>query len=519
MNVARKKQIRLWPVVLIVALAGMALAVVQFGGDRSGQEKVVFTLLIAILTFLLLILWLILGSRLPWRTRLIAVLGVVLITSGLGFLFEIKGVTGNLVPILGWRWGSATPRNKADQEGMSLGKAGAAETDELSYPRFLGPSGNATLSGPALAADWESEPPREIWRRSVGAGWSAFAVSDGLALTQEQQGMQEQVVAYDLMSGEVVWRHSDTARYETTLGGVGPRATPTISAGRVYTLGATGILNALELGTGERIWTTDTLADAGSQNLEWGKSGSPLILQDLVVVSAGGQDGKSMLAYHKDNGELVWMGGSDRSGYSSPSLATVAGEEQVLILNHSSVASHSPHTGEVLWDYPWPKEFPNVAQPVPISADTILVSSGYGVGSKLLRVSRQEKGTREVELIWESPRLKAKFANFVLFEANVYGLDDGVLVCLDPATGERRWKKGRYGHGQLLLVGDKLLVLSETGVLTLVDPNPTGLVELGSVKVLEGKTWNNPALAGPYLLVRNHLEAAMYELPTRKEQA
>ncbi len=472
--------------------------------------------MIAILTFLLLLLWLILGSRLPWRTRLKCVLGVLLITLGFGLLFEIKGVTGNLLPILGWRWASAAPGSDADQEALPAGDAIEIEARGLSYPRFLGPRGNATLSGPAIAADWETEPPRELWRRPVGAGWSAFAVSEGLAITQEQHGSEEQVVAYDLMSGDVVWRHSDTARYETTLGGVGPRATPTISGARVYTLGATGILNAFELASGERLWTTDILSDAGARNQEWGKSGSPLIVQDLVVVSAGGEDGKSMLAYHRDDGELVWMGGSDRSGYSSPSLRTVAGEEQILILNYSTVASHSPDSGDILWEYPWPREFPNVAQPVPISPDTILVSSGYGVGSKLLRVSRQEQeaDNLDVELIWESPRLKAKFANFVLFEGNVYGLDDGVLVCLDPATGERRWKRGRYGHGQLLLVADKLLVLSETGVLTLVNPNPNSLVELGSVKVLDGKTWNNPALAGPYLLVRNHLEAAMYELPT-----
>ena len=177
------------------------------------------------------------------------------------------------------------------------------------------------------------------------------------------------------------------------------------------------------------------------------------------------------------------------------------------------MAAHSPTDGEVLWRYPWSYANPNVAQPVPISENTVLVSSGYGVGSKLLRVRVQEAGGLEVELVWESPRLKAKFANFVVFEGNVYGLDDGVLVCLDPETGERRWKKGRYGHGQMLLVADKLLILSETGELVLVSPNPVDLVELGKLQVLEGKTWNNPVLAGPYLLVRNHFEAVMYELP------
>jgi len=507
--------IRWWPVVVSGGLTVAALAVIHLVGDRSGQEKVLLSILVVVGWALILLLWLLMGSRLRWGSRLKVLLLVGLIAVTLGVSLEIEGVTGNLLPILGWRWSRDTPPDRKSATTPGEVSRGPFDGTERSYPRFLGPHGDGTLAGPRLDDDWQNHAPREIWRRSVGAGWSAFAVSEGVAITQEQHGSEEQVVAYDLMRGQVRWRHSDPTRYETSIGGVGPRATPTIVEQRVYTLGATGILNALSLRTGERLWSTNILSDASTPNQEWGKSGSPLVWQELVVVSAGGSDGKSMLAYDRNSGDLVWSGGDDRSGYSSPSLATIEGEEQILILNFSSVAAHEPRTGEILWEYPWPHANPNVAQPLPLSANTLLVSTGYGIGSKLLRIRRAGDGRFEPELIWESPRLKSKFANFVDYEGSVYGLDDGVLVCLDPATGKRRWKKGRYGHGQILLVGDRLLVLSETGVLVLVRPNPTGLEELGTVEVLEGKTWNNPALAGPYLLVRNHREAALYELSVR----
>jgi outer membrane protein assembly factor BamB len=144
------------------------------------------------------------------------------------------------------------------------------------------------------------------------------------------------------------------------------------------------------------------------------------------------------------------------------------------------------------------------------------VSAGYGIGSKLYQVAAAEGGALEASLLWESPRLKSKFANLVVHDGSVYGLDDGVLTCLDPATGERRWKAGRYGHGQVILVGTLLLVQTEEGELVLIEPSPDGLRELTRYQALDGKTWNPPALAGNLLVVRNDLEAAAYELPVAK---
>jgi outer membrane protein assembly factor BamB len=338
-------------------------------------------------------------------------------------------------------------------------------------------------------------------------------VAGAWAVTQEQHGEDEAVVGYELRSGRARWRHVDRAHYQTVMQ-VRPRATPTIHEDRVFTLGATGILNALDLRTGKRLWSRDILKDNGAESPSWGKSCSPLVLGGLVIVSAGGGGGKSLVAYDRESGAPVWAGGNDASGYGSAMLAELAGRKQLLIFNQKSVAAHDPGTGAVLWEHAWPGEQPNVSQPLPLSADRVLVSAGYGVGSKAFQVARAEEGTLTASVVWESPRLKAKFTNLVLHAGYVYGLDDGVLTCLDPASGERRWKEGRYGHGQVILVDDLLLVQTEEGEMVLVQPNPSSLAELSRFAALDGKSWNPPALAGPVLVVRNDLEAAAYELPT-----
>ena len=330
------------------------------------------------------------------------------------------------------------------------------------------------------------------------------------------------VVCYDLKSGLEQWSHSDHDRYEATPAGVGPRATPTIVEDRVYTLGATGILNCLDLATGERIWSEDILYDNGAELASWGMSGSPLVLDDLVVVSAGGGKGKSLVAYHKDTGERVWRAGSDPAGYSSPLITTLAGIPQILIFNFGGVVAHNPNDGQVLWRQPWPNTTECIAQPVPLPNDRLFVSSGYGIGCKLFQIAHDVDDLLKATLLWETPRLKAKFTNVVHRDGYIYGLDDGVFVCLDLADGQRKWKRGRYGHGQVILVDDSdgsreesdlLLVSAESGDVLLVEVNPNESKEVARFPALASKTWNNPALAGQYLLVRNDREAACYELP------
>jgi outer membrane protein assembly factor BamB len=292
------------------------------------------------------------------------------------------------------------------------------------------------------------------------------------------------------------------------IAGIGPRATPSLRDGRVFAQGAHGILNALDLASGRRLWSRDVVAENSGAVPEWGRSGSPLVLGGRVIVSAGGPAGRSLVAYDAATGTPLWSGGSDGVSYSSPARLTLGGREQVVILNKASVAGHDPETGEVLWQTDFPGGQPNVAVPVALDGERLLVSVGYGIGSKAYRVNGDGAA-----LLWETPRLKSKFANLVVHDGHVYGLDDGVLTCLDPASGERVWKGGRYGHGQLLLVGGLLLVQTEEGEVVMVEATPREHRELGRFTAFDGKTWNPPALAGRLLLVRNDREAAAFELP------
>jgi outer membrane protein assembly factor BamB len=498
----------------------------------TGQERTMRTAPIVLGTIVMLIAWLTLFSRLPRAIRVRAVIiGAAILTLAASAV-RIRGVTGDLVPILEWRWASheaaslpalppapPPPRTPPPPPTEDHPVPPPSPTDpeapfiRVQYPQLLGVNRDGVVADVRLARDWAAHPPRVVWRRAVGPGWSGFAVQNGIAVTHEQRGDRETVVAYRLSDGTPKWAHGDAAHYESTVAGEGPRATPTISRGRVFTLGSTGVLNAIALDTGHVIWTRNIGADHDSPEPEWGRSSSPLAVGDLVVVSAGGTNGRSLVAYHRDTGAPVWQAGDDRMSYSSPQLATLAGVRQIVILNHTTIVSHDPSTGRVLWQHAWPREQPSVAQPLLLPGDRALFSAGYGIGSRLLQIAADERGDLRATLVWESTRMKAKFTNLVARDGFVYGLDDGVLVCLDPATGERRWKSGRYGHGQVILAGDLLLVQTEEGELVLVEPRPDEHRELARFAVFGQKTWNPPALAGRYLLMRNDAEAVLIELP------
>lgn len=469
------------------------------------------------LTVSLLFLWLLFFSGLRWKTRL-SILGTVFIAALLGAgLFRIGGVTGDLFPVLQWRFapqpGSALRVKNAALAAPDSQHNGKKRPQALDYPQFLGANRNATVRNVQLEKTWASTPPRLLWKKALGAAWSAFSVSGSFAFTQEQRGKEEMVTCYNLHSGDLYWSHSDPTSFEQTIGGTGPRATPTVTEDRVYTMGATGILNCLDRFTGKRHWTRRTLEENHAKLNNWGMSGSPLIHESLVIVLVGGANDRSMVAYEAKTGRIIWHGGTDKAGYSSPLHAVLVGVPQILALNHSSVVAHDPRTGKLLWEQPWPEQHPNVAQPLPLPGDRVLVSSGYGDGCALFQVKKTASGGVTSETIWKTKSLKAKFANFIHRDGFVYGLDEGILVCLDLETGERRWKKGRYGHGQLMLVAELLLVIAESGEVLLLDASPQGHNILGRFQALDDKTWNNPAFSAPYLLLRNDREAACFELP------
>lgn len=507
------KQLSRWiPVSLIVIVTLVLMWVWEtHSDDRQRKLLVTATCLLALGT--LLGLWFVLLGPFRRRTRLFTC--VVLVSCGAvaASLVRVRGVTGDLVPILGWRHSAVT--DTGFQSFPTTHRTVEIETDSSShspYPQFLGPNRNATVHGAKLIRDWEKQKPRQVWRREVGPGWSAFAVDGDVAITQEQHGDTEMVTCYSLLTGELHWKHGDPVRYDNVLGGVGPRATPTISQDRVYTVGATGVLNCLDRTTGRRVWSHDVIAENSAKPYVWGMSGSPLVLDEVVVVSVGGENGRSLVAYRKADGELAWHGGNAGGGYSSPSLATLATVPQILVLHTAAVIAHDPTNGKVLWTADWPGQNAKAAQPVTLPGNRVMISSGYGNGCTVLQIERKNDGLTARQL-WKNLSLKAKFANFVARGDFVYGLDDGILVCVNVQTGKRRWKSGRYGHGQLILADDLLLIMAESGEVLLVEATPDEHRELTRFTAFQEKTWNSPALATPYLLVRNDREAACFELP------
>lgn len=509
-----RRTVRLWPGVLIVFVACLAFIWNWYARDVQRQDQVMAAFVITTGTLLLLLVWCLFFSRLEWKHRLLGtgfvVAGVLVLASSVRF----TSVTGDLVPLFEWRWSAALREVKPSPSIINTNSPPEQASWQLAdYPQFLGPERKATLPGPALARDWSARAPRLLWRRTVGAGWSGFAVADTNAVTLEQHGPEEVVVCYHTTRGEPLWRHAYAARYDSPVGGTGPRTVPLIVGDRVYTVGATGVLNCLDVKTGEMLWNQNVLSENGAPVPAWGFACSPLYHAGKIIVNPGGVNGKSLVAYDAETGERIWSAGEAATSYSSPMIATLGWVEQVLSFNQPAITSHDPDTGAVLWEYPWGKGQPHVALPIVVGEDTVMFSSGYGIGAELLRIQRDDEGKWSAEQVWKSIRMKAKFANMVRHGDFVYGLDDGILACIDLQDGGLRWKEGRYGHGQLLLVNDLLLVTAENGEVILLEANPAAARELGRFRAFDHKQWNPPALAGQLLLVRTDREAACYELP------
>jgi outer membrane protein assembly factor BamB len=380
------------------------------------------------------------------------------------------------------------------------------------WPGFRGPNRDDIIHGVRIATDWSASPPVELWRRPIGPGWSSFAVHGDLIYTQEQRGEQEMVASYRLSTGEPVWKHRDSVRFYESNGGAGPRATPTLSHGRVYAFGATGILNALDERNGAVLWSRNVAAETKTktQTPGWGFSASPLVVDDVVIIAASG----TLAAYDRVTGDLRWVNPSRGGSYSSPHLATIDGVRQVLLLAGPGVMSVAPADGALLWEHKW--DGGAIVQPaVTADGDVVInaISMMGGVGTRRLAIAHGSGGW-SVEERWTSNGLKPYYNDFVVHNGHAFGFDGSILACIDLADGKRKWKGGRFGNGQLVLLPDQdvLLVLSEDGELALVSATTEKFAELARFPALNSKTWNHPVLVGDVLLVRNGEEMVAFRL-------
>ncbi|QDT65463.1 PQQ-binding-like beta-propeller repeat protein [Calycomorphotria hydatis] len=528
--VAPSKKFRWHRGVRIVLIGSAIMLLFWFGiplvmdGDQTFQ---VFATLITsyVIAFLLAVWWTFL-SGLTWRTKLIglAIAGGFLV--GVKTLVRVEQLDGAMVITdWSWRWEQSAEEKAVEYFNKEAAPVSHTTKAELTlrsgdWPQFRGTRRDGVVDGVELVADWDSCPPKELWRHPIGLGWSSFSLVDGHLFTQEQRADEELVVCYDAETGKQLWAHAHEERFEESVGGDGPRATPTFHEGKLYSLGATGWLSCLQPLTGEVVWERNILQDASDdgervKNIEWAMCYSPLIVDDMVIVNPGGGAGRGVIAYDRNTGDIIWANGDDLASYAGLSLQMIDGQEQLLLFDAVGLKGLDLNGGEELWRYPFTNMAKvNAMQPI-VRGNQIFISTGYGIGSVLLNVSQNNEDW-SVEEVWRATnRFRMKFNDPVFKDGFVYGLDDGILACHEFKTGERTWKKGRYGFGQLLLVGDHILVFAEDGSVDLVAADPGGFQELGSFQAIEGKTWNHPVLAHGRLYLRNAQEVACFEVPVK----
>ncbi|MBL8241901.1 MAG: PQQ-binding-like beta-propeller repeat protein [Bryobacterales bacterium] len=512
-----------------MALMAAGFASAWRGVDVSlatGAQGMLYPLLAVPVVSLAFVAWAVATRNVTGPWRWVTMAAAIFASTGVWTLVRTGGLSGNFDNDLSWRWTESAEERLLAQPVEPVAAAGAtpaagpvtvpapaplaaaAPKAARYWPGFRGAERDGVVRGARIEREWNVSPPVEMWRRAVGPGWSSVAVSGELLYTQEQRGEEEVVSCYRVESGKPVWMHKDAARFWESNAGAGPRGTPTLHNGRVYTLGATGIVNALDARTGAVVWARNAAEDTGAKRPDWGFSGSPLVAGEVLVVAASG----NLIGYELATGNPRWKGPESGASYSSPKLAMIDGVLQVLLLSAKGVTSVSPADGATLWLHAW-KGYP-IVQPGVTEDGDVLISASESSGTRRLTAKHGQEGWT-VEERWTSNALKPYFNDYVIHKGNAYGFDGSILACMNLADGKRKWKGGRYGQGQLVLLADMdlLLVLSEEGELALVQAKDDQFTEVARRPGISGKTWNHPAVAGDVLLVRNGEEMAAFRLP------
>ena len=571
------KSLRIWPVILLLSIGVFCRYVPNL--VENGPANIWMVAAFGpIICGGLIVLWWLLASRASWRERGLGLLGLVVIIGAVmatihptmagpalllvtfpvglgvfglaavlffaatprrrtalillftalafcvaGSMLRAEGMWGNFAAGVDWRWNASPEEEFLAAQAESIVEPVVVDASSISpalanpeWPQFRGPNRDGRQSGIRFDAEWSANPPQEIWRTRLGPGWSSFVVAGDFLFTQEQHGEDESVVCYDANTGKPIWDQGLKERFDDPLGGPGPRATPAIADGDIFAQGGTGWLTRIDGETGEVVWKVDIKKEAGREKPPvWGFSSSPLVVDDIVVVHAGGPDDKGVLAFDIADGKLRWSAPAGKDSYSSAHFATILNQPTILMLSNSGLVAMDPVEGRVMLDYEWKCFDERVSQPKVLNGNQIVIPTGMGDGTRLIEVTSTE-GKWTAKEIWTSVRLKPDFNDSVLHKDHLYGFDDKIFTCIDLESGERKWKRGRYGKGQVLLLADSnmLLVTSETGELVLLAATPDKHRELAKFKAIEGKTWNHPVIVGNRLYVRNSREAACFQLPT-----
>lgn len=499
-------------------IAGFVLFFVAIAAVLFSQRSVSMggMLLAVALPYLLYstVITLVVTIPFAWRTRKWLLAIVLILCAGVFCAQRVDEIGGDLYPVVSWRW-----QMTGAQRSENIGAPTIQQTAELpdvitpdDWCDFLGQGRKNTVTNLTFSTDW-STPPREVWRQPIGPGWSSFIGVGDYLFTQEQRGEAELVTCYRADTGAPVWQQGETVLFDDAMG-LGPRATPVFHEGRLYTQGATGLLQCLDAATGELLWKRQLTEDGDTGIPAFAFASSPLVVDGLVVAFTAGSEGKSVIAYHRETGEIAWSTGPKDDGYASPQLSTVVDTPQILITSNFGMQGIAAENGTVLWKHAWDIERnPRCVQPAVWKGEYVLFGGTGTSGSRLLHVTRTDDSWN-VEEAWSQKKFGPYFNNGILYRDNYYGYDDVRLACIAIETGERAWTGDRYG-GQLIFIEamEMLLVLSERGDLALVRAVPDRFEEVARFKALYGKTWNHPIIHHGKLYVRNSEEAVCFELP------
>lgn len=396
------------------------------------------------------------------------------------------------------------------------------------WPQWRGPNRDGVSGEVGILKEWAASGPKVLWNLPLGEGFSGISVSQGRVYTMFSKGNDEFIICLNATDGQEIWRFRSDDNYHEGQGGNGPRATPTIDGDLLFTISAHGKLYALNAGNGEKVWSHDLQRKFGSKMPRWGFSTSPLVDGELLLVEVGGKGEKSIVAFNKNSGDVVWSTHKDKLGYSSPIAITVQGVRQIICFTGTKLVSVSPTDGAIYWQYSWKTGYDvNAATPVFIPPDKVFISSGYDKGAAVLQMRvfvshdddraatdqiKENRGRVRIKEIWKNRKMKNQFASSVLYDNYLYGFDNSILKCIEANTGEEQWKTRGLGKGTVILADGHLIILSDRGKLALAEATPVGYIEKASAKALSGLCWTAPTLAEGKLYMRNEEEMVCLDL-------
>jgi outer membrane protein assembly factor BamB len=381
--------------------------------------------------------------------------------------------------------------------------------------RWRGPNRDGISAEKGWLSKWSKAEPKQLWKISVGEGYSAVSVSNGRVYTMGNTKNTDTVYCLDTKTGKVIWKHSYKCRPGSWKG---TRIAPTVDGNMVYTLSREGDLFCFNAESGKIIWSKELKEELKAKPPNHGLASHPFILDNMLILEIGCPDG-SVVAFNKMDGKVIWKSGGEKVGYSTPMTYKLNGRDYLTVFTGTALLGMNISNGKILWRHEWKTDYEcSIATPI-VSGDKIFISSGYGMGCALIQISEDKKP----RVLWKNQNMANHMNSSVLWKGYIYGFhgapknDDKnpVLKCLDFKTGNVVWSQGGLGKGSLMLADGKLIIMGEKGDLVIAEASPGGYKEISRSKVLDGTCWTMPVLSGGKIYCRSH-EGDLVCLDVRK---